>query len=483
MKSMKINAAMNGLRNILNVMYPLITFPYISKVLSVDGVGKYNFSNSVISYFTMIAMLGISTYAVREGAKIRDNQEKFSEFASQIFSFNLLSMILSYILLIILLLIMDSLSTYRVAILILSLQMLFSTIGVEWIYQIYEEYTYITVRSIIFKLFSIILLFLFVTKKGDYLNYVAISVFSTVGSNILNFIYVFKICNLKICISKKLWKHTLPIMTIFASSIAVQIYVSSDITLLGIFKGNYEVAIYSVSSKIYGIVKNIVQSLVIVTIPRLSMLLGQKRKTEYNVLLEKVVNILAMGVFPITIGIFAMAPQVIFLISSKKYLSGVMSLRILCIALLFSVFSWIFLFCILLPLKMEKKFLLATIISATLNIGLNLILIPLYGANGAAITTSLAETIMFVMIIYYCCDMIRGVFKKHFWIDILSYVIGSMVIYVTCILVKNNIHSVYLQIVISVTISVAEYIVILALFGNQLIKDILSKIISIFYIR
>ena len=184
-KSLGVNAFLNGLRSVLNLFFPLITFPYVSRVLSVSGIGIYNFSNTYISYFVLIAGLGIATYAVREGAKYRENNTKINDFASQIFSLNIISTIIAYLLLLMSLIVFKNLNRYVSCILIFSLQILFTTLGTEWVYTIYEDYAYITIRSIIFKIISIILLFLLVRKPKDYLIYAAITVFSAVGSNLL----------------------------------------------------------------------------------------------------------------------------------------------------------------------------------------------------------------------------------------------------------------------------------------------------------
>lgn len=184
-KSLGLNGILNGLRSALNLIFPLVTFPYVTRVLSVNSIGAYNFSSTYVGYFILLAGLGISTYAVREGAKYRDNRKKLSEFASEIFSVNLWSTITSYMLLFLSLCIFKSLKPYLIFILIFSIQIFFTTIGIEWIYIINEDYTYITVRSIIFKLISIVLLFTLVRSKNDYLWYVGITVFSGVGSNLL----------------------------------------------------------------------------------------------------------------------------------------------------------------------------------------------------------------------------------------------------------------------------------------------------------
>lgn len=478
-KSLKLNAILNGFRSILNLLFPLITFPYVSRVLQADGIGKYNFSNSVVSYFLLIAALGITNYAVREGAKLRDNREKFSAFASQIFTINLVSTLVAYILLFTCLFFFRNLKAYKVAVLIFSLQIFFTTIGVEWIYTIFEEYAYITIRSIVFKLISIAMLFLFVKKSDDYLIYAGITVFASGGSNILNYFHSQKFCDIRITINTDWKRHLKPIIIIFATGIATQIYVNSDVTILGILKGDYSVGIYSVSSKIYSIVKALAQALVIVTVPRLSMLLGKSKIEEFNILLRRVTSILAMVTIPATIGLYMLAPQIITIISGEGYLRGVTSLRLLCPALLVSVFSWILAYCVLLPSKRENNFFTAAVVSATVNIVLNFILIPFISENGAALTTSLAELIMLIQIGLYSRDILNKVYTSVFWRDIRSYLFGAIVIGIICFIVKNCFEMIFVQLILSISLSIIFYILVLLILKNQMCIEFLKKAKSV----
>ena len=166
-KSLSVNAALNSIKSILNMLFPLITYPYITAVLSVEELGKYNFSLSIVNYFALIAGLGVSSYAIREGARIREDKRALADFANQMLEINLVSMFTAYILLFCVLGISNTLAPYKELILFLSVQMLFTTIGVEWIYSIFEEYQYITIRSILFKVASIIRLFVLVIEEGD----------------------------------------------------------------------------------------------------------------------------------------------------------------------------------------------------------------------------------------------------------------------------------------------------------------------------
>lgn len=475
-RSLGINAFLNSFRSVLNLIFPLITFPYVSRVLSVKGIGIYNFSNTYINYFILIAGLGVATYAVREGAKYREDKHEISEFASQVFSLNMVATIISYLLLFASLMIFKNLHNYVSCILIFSLQILFTTLGTEWIYTIYEDYAYITIRSIIFKVISIILLFVLVKKPEDYLNYAAITVFSAAGSNLLNFIHAQKFICIKLT-TKTNWRyHLKPILIIFASTLAITIFVSSDTTILGLLKGDYAVGIYSTSVKIYQMAEGILSALLMVTIPRLAFLWGQKRINEYNQVLSKVLDYLGILVFPAAIGLIMLSREVILIIASEKYLPSVNSLSIISWAIIFSIFSWIFSDCVLIPAKREKQVLRNTSITAVENVVLNFILIPFMSYNGTSLSTVIAEFTIMIMNGYSCWDIIKPViFKKDTLKNLLDSIIGCVGIVIVCLLCDFGFKSLILKTVFSVGFSIIMYAAILILLGNKNAYFILDR--------
>lgn len=479
-RSLTLNAFLNGFRSLLNILFPLITFPYVSRRLTVDGIGTYNFSYSFVSYFLLIAALGVGTYAVREGAKYRDDKNKISNFASEIFTINICSTIVAYILLFLCLIIFSKLHSYIICILIFSIQILFTTLGTEWIYQIYEDYTYITIRSIIFQIISIILLFIFVRQPNDYLNYSLITVFSAVGSNVLNFIHAKKICRIRLKFNFN-WKlHLIPILVIFAAGISNMIYVSSDITILGLLKSNYVVGIYSISSKIYSIVKTLISSLLIVTVPRLSMLFGKRMFKGYKQILIKLTNTLILLALPASVGLFMLSKEVILIISGNKYLRSVNSLKILCFAYIFSILAWILTDCVLYPAKREKDVLISTTTSAILNIVLNLLLIPVWDENAAAFSTVLAEFSMFVINYHYSKDIVKDVFEsKELKRNFISAFIGCLGIVIICLLCDMSWSSMIGKTISSVLLSVVIYAAILILLKNKIALNMLDYIKSV----
>ena len=222
-KTIKVNMILNAIKGLMSIFIPLISFPYVSKVLGVDNIGRYNFANSIISYFVLFAGLGINTYAIREGARLREKENEFRQFANEMFSINILSTIMSYVLFALLLIIVAKFQEYKTLLIILSLQIIFKTIGIEWIYSIYEDYAYITLRSIVFQVISLILLFVLVRDENSVNMYAAITVISAVGSNVLNYFHAKKYC--KVGFGWKIdWeKHLKPIMVLFAMSVTVTI--------------------------------------------------------------------------------------------------------------------------------------------------------------------------------------------------------------------------------------------------------------------
>ncbi|KAA8808142.1 flippase [Lactobacillus crispatus] len=475
--SLGLNAFLNGLRSLLNLLFPLITFPYVSRVLSVDGMGKYNFANTYIKYFLLIAALGINTYAIREGASFRDNKKLISRFVSQIFTINIYSTLIAYLLLILSLIIFGSLHNYISTILIFSLQMIFTTIGVEWVFNIYEKYTYITVRSIIFKIISVILLFLIVRKPNDYLWYAGITVFATVGSNLLNFIYVKSFCNIKLVLHTKLRKHLKPILILFATAAAVNIYVSSDVTVLGIIKNDYDVGIYTIAVSIYGITTDLMSAIITVTIPRLANLIGNGKKKEYNKILMELINTLSLITLPAMVGLIMLSKEIILIIAGKHYLPAVSSLQIICFAMFFSLFSFVFNQCVLIPTKREKIALRNTVLTAILNIVLNLLFIPALSYNGTSLSTVISQVVVMVLNGWAGKDIIGKIlFSQKVYRNLFSSFLGCLGIIGICLMCKVLFTSLIVKTIVSIIFSVFIYTLILILCKNELAIKVLRRL-------
>lgn len=313
-------------------------------------------------------------------------------------------------------------------------------------------------------------------NSHDYVNYALITVFATVGANIINYFHVKKFCSVRL-VTKFNWKrHLIPILIIFGYNVSIMVFVNSDITILGFMKNDYIVGIYSVSTKIYSIVKSGIAAALVVTIPRLAMLYGKGKFEQYNELFYRIFNILLMLVLPSMIGLFVMSKSIILLISGNNYIRSNSSLKILSIALVFSIFSWLFNDCVLIPAKKEKITLIATICSAVINIFLNILLIGEWCENAAAFSTVIAELLGLVISGYYSSKIIniRDILKVN---DVFSVLIGCVIIYLECSFIICNIHTALLQVLISIGVSVISYIIILMVLKNKYALTILEVLL------
>lgn len=467
-RSLGKNAILNGIKSMMSLLFPLISFPYVSKVLQVENLGKYNFANSIISYFILISALGISTYSIREGAKLRDTPEKISEFASEVFSINLISTLIAYLLFGITLIIVPKFHYYYGLLLIFSLQIIFTTIGVEWIYSIYEDYAYITIRSILVQLLSLIAMFIFIKKPEDYYIYAIITVFANAGSNIFNWYHAKKFCHIRFITNIEWEKHLAPILMIFATTIATTIYVNSDITILGFLTNDFCVGIYSVSVKIYKIVKTLLSAILIVSIPRLSNYVGNQRFDLFEDTFSRIFKAMLAIVLPAVSGLFILSEEIVLIISDQSYVQATSSMRILSIALVVCLFGWLFNSCVLIPFRKENKVLIATIVSALVNFVLNIILIPFWKENAAAFTTLVAELCQMMICIYYSRDLVKlnGILK-----EILKVGIGCLSIFTFCFAMFFFDFSVWLYTMISIIGSIMIYIFEMIILKEEIVTE------------
>lgn len=455
------NALLNTLRQLGAIAFPLITFPYVSRVLQVAGYGKYTFSNSIVNYFCMFAALGITNYAIREGSGLRHHKEKLEKFSNEVFTINIVTMLIAYALLIGLLIAWPKLHNYRSLILIQSLTIIFNTIGVEWLYSIYEDFAYVTVRSLCVQFVALILMFLFVRQKSDYVNYATITVLAAGGGNLFGFIYSRKYLHLKISFHPNYRQHIIPMLVLFFNTVAVTIYANSDITLLGIFKGDHTVGLYNVAVRIYTIVKQLLNATVIVILPRVSLYLRENKQRQYQKLLDNVFRVLIILILPATVGLFMLSKEIIMLIAGSAYFGGTQSLRILSIAIMFSIFASFITTGMLLPKRREKKILTATLIGAVINILLNLVMIPFLSLNGAALTTLLAEFMVFIISLIYARDIYQ--FKKII-MPLFTTMISCVPVILSCFIAKEVFTSNIWIILFSVLLSGILYSIIQVVF-------------------
>ena len=464
-KSLGINAILNAAKTALGVIFPLVTFKYASSILGVDNIGMHNWSASVVSYAALFAALGVKTYAIRECAMVREDRDSVNKIASEVFSINLCSTAIAYVALFAVCFLIPKFFPYRTLIWILSFDILFQTLGCGWVYSIYEDYFYITVRSLIVHIVSMVLLFVFVHSEQDLIKYTVISAVASCGANIVNMIGRRKYCTIRPTVHLNLKKHLAPIMAFFMNSVTTTIYVHSDVLILGLMTNNTFVGLYTVAVKVYTIIKNILAAVITVSIPRLSSYWAAGDRKKIDETCHSIFYTLLILAAPAMVGLFSLSRQIVLLISSEKYISAYASLAILSAALLVSVFCWFFSSCILIPSKHENDVLKGTVVAAITNITLNIILIPFYQERAASVTTFIAEAVA----LGFNYSRARRVFSLRVEKRvILSVALGSLAIFFVCQAVIFFVGTNFLLTIgIAIPLSVLLYGIILFLFKNK----------------
>ena len=475
--NVKANTLFNTIKSVFSIIYPLITFPYISRVLMADNVGKINFGNSIVSYFSLIASLGVTTYAVRECSRVRNDKEQLDKTASQIFSINIFSTIIAYVALAVTLVVARPLHNYRKLICIQSTTILFATLGADWLNTAMEDFKFIAVRTMGMQIVALILMFVFVRHPEDYIIYAVISVIASSGANIVNIFYRRKFCRTKFTLDMDLRRHLPPIMLLFSMILSQTIYCNSDMTMLGLMRSDYEVGLYSTAVKIYNIVNTVVASVAWVVMPQLSENFAKKNYGEINRLLKYSLNFIVVLGLPCIAGINAITTPIIYVLAGEQYIGASVALHILTATLTFSFISGWITNMILLPASRENVCLISSIVAAVINVILNALLIPKFGINGAAGTTAFSQLVGMVIVSRYI--------EKDIKIDgfrqmIKGPVIGSLTIVVIGVLASFIFKSSYAVTVVAIVLSVAAYVLVLAVTKNEFflsfIKPVINKI-------
>ena len=477
-KSLKLNAILNTIKTVTSLLFPLVTFPYVSRILLPDGIGKVNFANSIISYFALFASLGIGTYASREAAKVRDDKQKLSKLVKEMLLINFISTIVSYVFFIISLFAVSKFYDYKLLLCVCSLTIVLNTIGVDWLNSAMEDYAYITLRTILFQLVSLSLIFLIVKTKDDYIKYAGISVLSSAGANVLNFAHSRKYVKYFAKTEKlELKKHIKPIFILFASSIAISIFTIMDTSMLGFLSTSTEVGYYSAASKLVRMVRDLFPAVYSVLFARFSYYYSQNDETSYNDLAKKTSNFILCFSFPVVSGFIILAKPVLELLCGEAYLPAISSVITLSPLILISSCSGFLGGVLMITQGKDKQYLYTTIVAAFIDVVLNFALIKKFGAFGASLATLLTEVFIIIVYITFTKNILL---KMHIWKSLFQYLLSTLLMTVLVFVLTIFIENRMLKIFVSAFAGALFYALCLNILHNEYFittkKELLAKL-------
>lgn len=396
-KSIKKNFIMNAILTMSGFIFPIISAPYILRVLGPEGTGPVRFATSVVAYFTMFAQLGIPTYGIRACAKVRDDRKELSKTVHELLLINLMMSVIAYALFFLSLFLVPKFQHNKTLFVIISLTIIFNTIGIEYMYKALEQYTYITVRSVIFKIIGIVSMFFLVKTKSDYVIYGAITIFAGSASNVLNLLNSKRYIDYKWYGGYVFKKHFKAILVFFAMSCATTIYLNLDGIMLGFMTTEKDVGYYDAAVKIKTILVSVVTSLGTVLLPRASYYVENGEIMEFKRIVEKALNFVFIFATPLMVYFILFSREGILFLSGEKYIPSIIAMQLIMPTLLFIGVTNIMGIQILVPLGKEKIVLYSEIAGAVIDLIINALLIPTMKSAGAAIGTTIAELVVFLV--------------------------------------------------------------------------------------
>ena len=474
-KSLKLNFIMNAILTMSSFLFPLITFPYVSRILLPIGTGKVSFANSVVTYFVMISQLGIPTYGIRACAIVRDDEEKLKKTVYELFAINVVMSILAYIVFFAALIYVPRLRADRTLFLITGTLIFFNTIGVEWLYKALEQYTYITVRSIIFKFIALIAMFVLVHDVDDYVIYGGISIFAASASNVFNFIRLRKIIGKKKVSQLNFKQHFKPVFTFFIISCATTIYTNLDNVMLGFMKDDVEVGYYNAATKIKNILVSIVTSLGTVLMPRASYYLQNGMKEEFYKLSKKAIKFVFLAATSMMIYFMLFAREGVLFLSGEAFEGAILPMMIIMPTLFFIGLTNIMGIQMLVPMGREDAVMISTFAGAIVDLILYAIAIPILGASGAAIGTLVAEFVVLIVQLIYLRKDVAFLYTGQSYLKLLIALIAA---FIAGCAVKLLISGIFIKLVISAMLFFGVYALILYILKEEIVTENVNKVIQ-----
>lgn len=421
MRKISYNAWLNVIKTISRILFPMVTFTYAARVFGAEGVGKIDFAKSLVYAFAMLILLGMQNYGIRACSEVKNDKRKLSKIFKELFLVSLFFSLLAYLLLFLLYFSNETISNYFDLIVPYSFTIILSTIGVEWLYFAVEDYKYITIRTIIFQIIALFLMFFLVKSIEDIYIYVFIQVFANSGAYVINFIHSRKYIDYNISEKVEVKRHIKPVFVFCIAVFFSEIFTEMDSVMLGLMSDDYSVGLYSAAYKISQFVSKILGAIIAVTVPRMAFLITNNKIEKGKDLLKKLIHFIILAGLPLVFGIVVYSENIIVLLNGNEFIEGRLASQILAWRGVLTPLNSIFVLNLFLIYNKTRNATIVTGIAAVINILLNYLLIPLFQQNGAAIATITAECIELTIALLLASCIIN---VRELFFDLWKYIIA-----------------------------------------------------------
>lgn len=391
MDSIKKNFSWNIILTVAGRIFPLLVFPYVTRVLGVTRWGSIQFADSVVTYFTVFALLGINSVGVREIAKAKENREKLSQAFSSLLFLTLFTTIIAVIVLVVLIQFIPTFESHSNLLYIGISNIICAALLIEWFYRGLEDFRYITIRTLAIRCVYVVSVFLLIKKEDDYVLFFILSAIVYLINVFINLVYskkfadiTFKNLNIK--------PYIKPFFILGVYSILTNMYSSFNVVFLGVQCGDTEVGFYTTATKLYFVILSVFTAFTTVMMPRMSSLLSEGKKEEFLIMASKSMDILLLFCFPLIILSEVYAPELIRIIAGPGYEGAILPMRIIMPFMLVIGYEQIIVIQMLMPLEKDNAIMINSGVGAGIAVLLNFLIVKKMGAVGSSI-------------VWICCEL------------------------------------------------------------------------------
>ena len=413
---------------ILTIILPIITVPYVTRIFTSEVLGNYIFYNSIVSYFSLFAILGIGVYGTKQIAAASDVSSTFWN----IYAIQLIASILAIVVYLIVAFSIPQMS--GVIPLIVGITLFANMMDISWLFSGKEDFKKITIRNIVVRLIGVISIFTFVKSSDDlYLYVFLIVIFDFLGQFVM-WVPAKKFIKRPSFNAKVIKKNLHPIVLLFLPQVAISLYVVLDRTLLGLLGSYSDVGIYEQGQKLTSIIYKIVSSLGVVMLPRVANLLSERRDKEAQNMVKFSFILYNLIIFPMIFGLISVNEVFVKLFLGQNFQDVKYVLYVIVFNIMFVGWTNILGYQVLVVRNKNKEFMLSTTIPAFVSVAVNIAVIPFFGYIGASITSVVVETLVFAIQWYYSRNIINKnlLFNK----DLVKIVCSSLVMFGAVMLCK-----------------------------------------------
>lgn len=477
---MKKNYIYNLTLSIVNILFPILSFPYASRILGASGIGKVQMVSAFALYFALIAALGIPVYGIQAIAKVRHDKKALSAVFSELISIYFFTSLIVALVYIMIISVFPFFRSNQIMYYYAGLIVLLGFTSIDWFYSGIEEFKVISLRSVFIKIISLVFLYVFVKDAHDYRIYLFIFIFSLLGNNIISVLlvrkrtaFVFRNLHLK--------RHMRPLVFIFGTNVATSMYMVLDTVILGFLSTETAVGLYTAAVKLTKISIPFITSFAAVLIPGLSKKFSENHYTQAQELLDKSFQYISFFSIPVAAGLFVLAPEFILVFSGGQFINAIPSMQILSLLPIIIGFGYFFSLQILVPAGKNKEMFYSVFTGMLAGLLLNFLLVPAFSQIGASIANVVCELLVTGLYFYF----IQKEYSFHYNWELLLKAALSSIIFIPVVLFMRHLHfPAILTLLCSVILcSLCYFLIQYVVFKNIFISKLVEWMLILMKIR